>query len=195
MDDILILWDIDGTLNVHGKGKHWNGEWILNTVTRDESPSLFEHFPAKFQTIDIRVNQALVDNFSSLDASHIEHQWLTAWEQEACTLFSPKVGFQAGESWRAVMPGENATESAVWWKTEAVRRLLIANPEINVIWVDDLIDSTEIMEEDNQQLSQDFPGRLAMVGVMAHQGVTPDVFNFIRKLAGEKWQPGMFLFE
>lgn len=196
MNETLILWDIDGTLNVHGKGQHWNGEWILNTVTREESPALFEHFPEKFQTIDLRVNQALLSVFSSLDAPHIEHRWLTAWEQEACTLFCPKVGFPKGGSWEVVMPGENATtESAVWWKTESVRRLLSENPEAKVIWVDDLIDSTESMEEGNRQLNEDFPGRLAMIGVMAHQGVTPDVFSFVRRLATEQWQAGMFLFE
>lgn len=193
MDDILILWDIDGTLNVHGKANHWSGEWVTNTVTRAESPSLFEHFPAKFETIKLRVNQALMDDFSSLNAPHISHQWLSAWEQEASTLFAPKVGFTAGEHWAAVLPV--GKEDSVWWKTEAVRAILETNPEQKVIWVDDLIDSTETIEEHNRQLNEDFPRRLAMVGLTAHHGVTPDVMNFIRRLAMESWQSGMFIFE
>lgn len=193
MDDILILWDIDGTLNVHGKANHWSGKWITNTVTRQESPALFEHFPQKFDTIALRVNEALLADFSSLNTSHISHQWLTAWEQESATLFCPKVGFTAGQSWKAILPA--GEESETWWKTEAVRSILTANPKQKVIWVDDLIDSTERLEADNRQLNEDFPGQLAMVGVTAHHGVTPDVMAFVRKLANKRWQDGMFIFE
>lgn len=193
MDDILILWDIDGTLNVHGKANHWPEQWITNTVTRAESPALFEHFPEKFDTISLRMNQGLIDVFSSLDLPHISHQWLTAWEQEAATLFCPKVGFEAGSSWPAVLPA--GQENSIWWKTESVRNILEANSEQKVIWIDDLIDSTETIEEDNRRLNEDFPGRLAMVGLTAHHGVTPDVFSFIRNLSTGSWQAGMFIFE
>lgn len=193
MDDILILWDIDGTLNVHGKANHWSGQWITNTVTRQECPALFEHFPQKFDTINLRVNEALLVDFSSLTAPHITHQWLSAWEQDAATLFAPRVGFAAGQSWKAIcQPGE---ETEIWWKTEAVRTILEAHPARKVIWVDDLLDSTEIIEDNNRQLNEDFPGQLAMVGVTAHHGVTPDVMNFVRNLAKVKWQAGMFIFE
>lgn len=193
VDGILILWDIDGTLNVHGKTNHWPGEWATNTVTRHESPALFEHFPQKFDLIKLRVSQGLMDNFSSLFLPNISHQWFTAWEQEAPTLFAPKMGFEAGTTWPVVLPVSE--ETGVWWKTEAVRAMLSKNPALKVIWVDDLIDTTEHIEDDNRRLNEDFPGQLAMVGVMPHQGVTPDVFAFIRNLTTGKWQDGMFIFE
>lgn len=193
MDEILLLWDIDGVFNVHGRGEHWNGEWIHNTVAREECPALFEHFPEKFQSLDLRVNQDFMDSFSSLNLPHITHKWLTAWEQDAATIFAPKVGFTQGEKWEAIVPV--MPESEVWWKTEAVRNIMVENPSLKVIWMDDLIDSTDAMESDNRDLNEDFPGRLAMVGVMSHQGVTPDTFNFIKRLATDRWQAGMFLFE
>lgn len=194
MDKTLVLWDIDGTLNVHGRGQHWNGEWVTNTVTRAESPTLFASFPAKFETLTLRMNSALMQVFSSLSAPHVEHRWLTAWEHEAVTLFCPKVGFEEGSQWEVITEPEDVPENR-WWKTQAVRNLLSSDPELRIIWVDDLIDHDETIENENRQVVLDFPGQVAMVGVMAHQGVTPDVFNFVRRLATEQWQAGMFLFE
>lgn len=197
MDNILVLWDIDGTLNVHGRGNHWAGQWLLNTVNRQEVPALFDGMPEKFQQFELRVNEDLLAVFSSLESPGVTHQWLTAWEQEAKTMFSPKFGFSAGEAWDSVSPAhpDHEEETGIWWKTTAVRDILSSSPDTKVIWVDDLIDHTDRMEEDNRQLNQDFPDRLAMVGVMAHQGVTPDVFAFIKRLALVKFQAGMFLFE
>jgi hypothetical protein len=197
MDNILVLWDIDGTLNVHGRGNHWAGQWLLNTVTRQEVPALFAGMPEKFQEFKLRVNEDLLTDFSSLSVPGVTHQWLTAWEQEAKTVFSPKFGFSAGEAWDSISPvhHDHEEETGVWWKTTAVREILSSSPETKVIWVDDLIDHTDRIEEDNRQLNLDFPDRLAMVGVMAHQGVTPDVFAFIKHLAMVKFQGGMFLFE
>ena len=194
MDKMLVLWDIDGTLNVHGKSPQWNGPWVTNTVTREESPALFENFPDKFETLELRMNADLMEIFSSLSAPHLEHRWLTAWEQEAVTLFCPKMGFEQGAGWEVVKEPEAVPEST-WWKTQAVRNLLSSDPELRIIWVDDLIDHDETVENENRQVVLDFPGQVAMVGVMAHQGVTPDVFNFVRRLATQQWQAGMFLFE
>lgn len=197
MPEVAVLWDIDGTLNVHGRGNHWAGEWILNTVTRQEVPALFAGMPERFQQFDLRVNSSLLSDLSSLEAPGVTHQWLTAWEQEAKTVFSPKFGFLAGEAWDSISPAHPAheEETGVWWKTTAVREILSSDPAAHLIWVDDLIDHTDRIEQDNQQLLIDFPDRLAMVGVMAHQGVTPDVLSFVKRLALVKFQAGMFLFE
>lgn len=197
MEEVTILWDIDGTLSVLGRGSQWPGEWMHDIVTRQEVPALFAGMPERFQQFNLRVNSGLLADFSSLEAPGVTQQWLTAWEQEAKTVFAPKFGFSAGQSWESISPSNPDHEEAtgIWWKTTAVRKLLQENPDHKIIWVDDLIDHTESIEEHNRQLNDDFPGRLAMVGVMAHQGVTPDVWIFIKRLAMTKFQAGMFLFE
>jgi hypothetical protein len=201
MSKVFIFWDIDGTLNVKGRVTQWQGEWLTNVVTRKELPALFEGLSEKHQEFTLRVNQSLLESLISLD-SHpdVVNGWLTAWETEACTVFSPKFKFSNGESWFSFTAPEGSFSldplaGGVWWKTEAIREFLKTNPEARVIWVDDLIDSDEDVEAANRLLHSEFEDRLAMVGVMSHLGVTPDVFTFIKRLATEKWQSGMFLFE
>lgn len=201
MSKVVVFWDIDGPVNVNGRGSHWSGEWLLSSVTRTEVPELFEGIPEKFQEFSLRVNQSLLNVITVLgEHSNVENAWLTAWEEHACTVFSPKFNFAAGEKWQSLVAPEDSftldpTEHAIWWKTEALRLFLTENPDTRVIWVDDLIDSDSKVEADNRKLIEDFEDRVAMVGVYAFKGVTPDTFNFIKKLATERWQAGMFIFE
>lgn len=201
MSKVLVCWDIDGTVNVNGRGSHWKGEWVTSVVTRSEMPSLFEGLPDKFQQFPLRVNQELLEAMVELDSHpEVSNAWLTAWETEACTVFSPKFNFQNGEKWFSFVAPDGSfsldpVEGSVWWKTTAVREFLKENPDTRLIWVDDLIDSDDDVEAANRLLHSEFEDRLAMVGVMAHVGVTPDVFNFIKRLATEKWQSGMFIFQ
>lgn len=201
MSKVFIFWDIDGTVNVNGRVSLWNGEWLHEIVTRTEVPALFEGLHEKHQQFDLRVNRELLESLSALDTHpDVVQGWLTAWEAEACTVFSPKFNFIPGKSWHSFKAPEGSfsldpIEGKTWWKTTAVREFLTANPEARVIWVDDLIDSDEVTEADNRKLNEDFAGRLAMVGVIAHKGVTPDSFNFIKRLAVDKWEAGMFIFE
>lgn len=201
MSKVCVFWDIDGTVNVNGRISLWNGEWLTNIVTRAEVPALFEGIDEKFQQFDLRVNQDLLDSMKVLDKHpDVVNAWLTAWETEACTVFSPKFNFSNGEDWHSFTAPAGSfsldpVEGAVWWKTTVVKEFLRTNPDTRVIWVDDLIDSDETVEAANRALNDEFADRLAMVGVIAHKGVTPDSFNFIRKLATEKWQAGMFIFE
>lgn len=201
MSKVIVCWDIDGTVNVNGRVSHWSGEWLIDSVTRTEAPALFEGLPEKFQQFHLRVNQSLLDSIDSLgDHPDVENAWLTAWENDACTIFSPKFDFTVGETWQSLNADEDSftlepTGDAVWWKTQAVRKFLTENPDTRMIWIDDLIDSDPKVEADNRKLNEDFEGRLAMVGVYAFKGVTPDCFNFIKRLATERWQAGMFIFE
>jgi hypothetical protein len=198
---VFVLWDIDGTINVNGRASFWNGEWLTSMVTRSEVPALFEGLPEKFNKFDLRVNSELLESIADLDEHpEVVNAWLTAWEEHACKVFSPKFDFIIGESWASFIAPEGSftldpVEGAVWWKTAVVREFLTANPDARVIWVDDLIDSDEDVEAANRLLNDEFKDRLAMVGVIAHKGVTPDVFAFIKKLAIEKWQAGMFIFQ
>lgn len=201
MSKVFVLWDIDGTVSVKGRISLWNGDWITNIVTRTEVPALFEGLDEKFQQFNLRVNQSLLDSITSLDEHpNVTNAWLTAWEAEACTVFAPKFNFSNGENWHSFIAPNGSfsldpVEGVIWWKTNVVREFLTANPDTRVIWVDDLIDVDDNVEAENRKLNEEFEGRLAMVGVIAHKGVTPDSFNFIKKLATENWQAGMFLFE
>lgn len=201
MGKVVVFWDIDGTVNVNGRVSLWNGEWLTNSVTRSEVPELFEGMPERFRKFDLRVNQSLLNAISSLgEHPDVENGWLTAWEDRACSVFSPKFNFTVGETWQSLLAPAHSftldpTETAIWWKTEALREFLIANPDTRVIWIDDLIDSEYRVEADNRQLIEEFEDRVAMVGVYAFKGVTPDSFNFVKKLATERWQAGMFIFE
>jgi hypothetical protein len=201
MSKVRIFWDIDGTLSVNGRASLWNGEWLTNIVTRSEVPALFEGLPEKFQHFDLKVNNELLQCISALDEHpDVVNAWLTAWEEHACKVFAPKFGFTIGKSWHSFTAPDGSfsldpVEGGIWWKTSVVREFLIENPDARVIWVDDLIDSDEAVEAANRQLNDDFEGRLAMIGVIAHKGVTPDSFAFIKRLAMEKWEAGMFLFE
>lgn len=201
MTKVFVFWDIDGTVNVNGRSSLGSGDWLTDKVTRLEVPALFEGLDEKFQQFPLRVSSTLLRAMERLDEfSHVTNAWLTAWETEACSVFSPKFNFSIGETWHSFKAPEGSfsldpVEGAVWWKTTVVREFLTANPDVHVIWVDDLIDSDETVEKVNQQLIDDFEGRLALVGVIAHKGVTPDTFSFIKRLAVEKWESGMFLFE
>jgi hypothetical protein len=201
MSKVFVFWDIDGTINVNGRISLWNGQWLTNTVTRKEVPALFEGLADKHQSFNLRVNQTLRESVTALDEHpNVVNAWLTAWEEDACKVFSPKFNFPNGENWHSFTAPEGSfsldpVEGAIWWKTSVVREFLIENPDARVIWVDDLIDSDEAVEAANRQLNDDFEGRLAMIGVIAHKGVTPDSFAFIKRLAVEKWEAGMFLFE
>jgi hypothetical protein len=201
MSKVVVLWDIDGTLNVNGRVSLWSGQWLTDVVTRDEAPALFEEIPERFRHFDLRVNSELLNSIAALDEHpNVENGWLTAWEEEARTIFSPRFNFPIGEEWLTLKaaPGEftlDPTAETIWWKTQSLRQFLEMNPDIRVIWVDDLIDSDFKTEFNNRKLNEDFPGRVAMVGVYAFKGVTPDSFNFIKRLATERWQAGMFIFE
>lgn len=202
MTETLICWDIDGTVNVNGRGSsQWTGEWLSSIVTRDEMPSLFEGLPEKFQQFPLRVNRALLEAIASLEEHpEVTNAWLTAWEADACAVFSPKFNFLHGKEWFAFKAPEGSfsldpVEGAIWWKTAILREFLKENPDTRVIWVDDLIDSDDTVEAENRLLHSEYEDRIAMVGVVAHKGVTPDVFAFIEKLATRKWQAGMFIFE
>lgn len=201
MSRVFIFWDIDGTMNVNGRVSLWNGEWLHEVVTRQEVPALFEGLHDKHQEFTLRVNSELLESITELDAHpDVVSGWLTAWEAEACNVFAPKFNFTIGETWHSFTAPEGSfsldpVEDAVWWKTVALREFLIANPDAKVIWVDDLIDADEATENANRKLIEDFENRVAMVGVIAHKGVTPDVFAFIKRLAITQWQAGMFIFE
>jgi hypothetical protein len=201
MGNITVLWDIDGTLSVNGRGKHWNGINLTNTVTRTEVPELFEGIPERFQTFALQVNEDLLRSITDLEKNHdVTNGWLTAWEECAVSVFSPKFNFTVGENWKALTAAEgeftlDPTDESVWWKTKALRRFLEDNPDERVIWVDDLIDTDTKVERDNRKLIEDFENRVAMVGVYSFKGVTPDVSRFVKKLATEQWQAGMFIFE
>jgi hypothetical protein len=201
MSKVCVFWDIDGTVNVNGRISLWNGEWLTNVVTRTEVPALFEGLHEKHQQFNLRVNSELLESLVALDEHpDVVNAWLTAWEADACTVFSPKFNFKNGENWHSFKAPAGSfsldpVEGAVWWKTTAVREFLTANPDTRVIWVDDLIDADEATEAANRKLNEDFENRLAMVGVIAHKGVTPDSFNFIKRLAIDNWQAGMFIFE
>lgn len=201
MSKVIVLWDIDGTLNVNGHVTLWSGDWLTGVVTRDEAPALFEELPERFKNFNLRVNSELLDSIVALDEHpNVENGWLTAWEDEARNIFSPKFNFAIGKDWLTLKaaPGEftlDPTDEKVWWKTQSLREFLESEPEARVIWVDDLIDTDFKTEADNRKLIEDFPDRVAMVGVYAFRGVTPDSFNFIKKLATENWQAGMFIFE
>lgn len=201
MDKVVVFWDIDGTVNVNGRVSLWNGEWLTGVVTRTEVPELFEGIPEKFHKFDLRVNQSLLNVITVLgEHPNVENAWLTAWEDHARTVFSPKFNFAPGKNWFSLNAPEDSftldpVEDKIWWKTQALREFLTENPDTRVIWVDDLIDSDSKVEADNRKLNEDFEDRLAMVGVYSFKGVTPDSFSFIKKLATERWQAGMFLFE
>lgn len=201
MSKVFVFWDIDGTLNVKGRIDLWQGQWLTSIVTRTEVPALFEGLADKHQQFNLRVNKSLLESVMSLDEHpDVVNAWLTAWEAEASTVFSPKFNFKNGESWHSFIAPEGSfsldpVEGALWWKTTVVRNFLVDNPDARVIWVDDLIDADDNVEAENRKLNEEFEGRLAMVGVIAHKGVTPDSFNFIKRLATEKWQAGMFIFE
>jgi hypothetical protein len=201
MSKVVVFWDIDGTVNVNGRVSLWNGEWLIDSVTRTEVPELFEGIPERFQKFDLRVNQSLLNVITVLgEHPNVENAWLTAWEEHACTVFSPKFNFAAGKKWLSLAAPEDSftldpVKDKVWWKTQALREFLTDNPDTRVIWVDDLIDSDPKVEADNRELNEEFEDRLAMVGVYSFKGVTPDSFNFIKKLATERWQAGMFIFE
>lgn len=201
MSEVFILWDIDGTLNVHGRVTSWPGKWSESLVARQEAPELFSGVPEKFHDMPLRVSDALLDSMTSLSAqSGVTSCWFSAWGEKACSVFSPKFGFSAGQSWFAFadtssLKPSNPEQPEVWWKTSALREFLIANPGARVIWVDDLLDDNENYERDNHSLLADFGDRVAMVGVMPHVGVTPDVFSFINRLATSHWENGLFVFE
>lgn len=202
MGKVFILWDIDGTLNVHGRISLWNGEWLSDTVSRTEAPHLFAGLDEKHQEFELRVNASLLDEITALgNCSGVVNAWFSAWSQAACTVFSPKFNFDVGEKWESfTMPTESEletipAENKPWWKTESLRAFLTDNPDARVIWVDDLIDANEEVEEANRKLAEDFDGQVAMIGVIPHLGVTPDSFAFIRRIATERWTSGVFIFE
>lgn len=201
MRAVFILWDIDGTLNVHGRISLWPGKWAESKVTREEAPELFTGVPAKFQEMPLRVSETLLESITALSTQPgITSCWFSAWGEKACSVFSPKFRFIAGQLWssfedKTSFQSSNSDEPGVWWKTAALREFLLTNPEVRVIWVDDLLDDNESVEEGNRSLVADFGDRVAMVGVMPHVGVTPDVFNFIERLTTTGWESGFFIWE
>lgn len=198
----VILWDIDDTLNVHGRVSHWPGTWVETTVTRDEVPHLFDGLPELCQKFDLRVSQELLNAISSLEEEHsnIQNLWLSAWMEESCTIFAHRIGFSCGQAWDCLRVKEDEftldpVEGKEWWKVTALREFLEDNPDTRVIWVDDLIDFNEETEAANRLLAKEFEERLTIIGVIPGIGVTPDVFSFLKRVATQKWESGVFIWE
>lgn len=193
----VILWDIDETLNFQGTSR-WPGDLTVSSVSRIDSPSLFEKVPESIKHFDLRVSDDLMKAITELDKiSHIENKWITTWGSHARTVFSNRVGLDCGQHWSELLESEvkDSDSPSVWWKTLAVRSFLNENPDSRVIWIDDLLDHTVEIETDNQKLADDFPDRVALIGVPPHCGVTPDIFAFVKRLATDAWKSGVFIFE
>lgn len=197
LSPIVILWDIDETLNFHGTSR-WPGNLTVSTVNRTEAPSLFKNMPNAIHHFDLRVSENLMTAITELDKiSHIDNKWITTWGSHARSIFSKRVGLDCGQHWGDLLETEVKDEesASVWWKNLAVRNFLNQNPDSKVIWVDDLLDHTVEIEDDNQKLVDDFPDRVALIGVPPQCGVTPDIFAFIQRLAMRQWKSGIFIFE
>lgn len=204
MDAIMtkthILLDIDGTINPRGMFAPWNGIWSEHTILAIDEPDFFESFPQQISSLQLKINSELMGNLVSLSqATDVEMHWFTAWGNDTHAIFCPKIGFEEGLLWNIVLPPEGVEslheDSQGWWKTEAIRQFMAEHPNDNAMWIDDMVDLDDEMEKTNRGLCDEFPTRLAIIGVPGHLGITPDIFNFVKKISMTKWMSGFMAWE
>ncbi len=200
MAKIHILLDIDGTINPRGMSAAWRGQWSENTILNSEEPVFFESFPQNISSLTLRTNKELLDNLVRIsEGQQVEMHWFTAWGHDARTIFCPKVGLDGGLAWNVIMPDDDSEDmhedSQNWWKTNTLKSFLDSHPDDQVLWIDDMVDIDDQMEDTHVALCEQFPDRLAIIGVPGHLGITPDIFSFIDRIVTSKWISGFMAWE
>lgn len=144
-----IYCDIDGVFNAHyppfPKALHlpnkelsqWLGDWINDGV----DINLFESLPDDPDLGDIFHlcwSTELIESFNRLNQrDDVEFVWATTWRSKA-QIFAEKVGLSVTGSRYFDASWERITDKNLeWWKLEAVKQDLIANPVDQFIWIDD----------------------------------------------------------
>lgn len=178
MNRPLLLLDVDGVLNALGQPNPsvWP-EWERGWATADGSswPILFA--------------PAVIERLASWQREgRVEVQWLTTWGHDANDDLRTLLGLPelavagtyqdeddagsaagAGASHAAVAPSAPDPLSGRWWKYDVVRRLLAAQPERLLIWVDD-----ELQPGSAFRVWSDQQPSLRAVGPDPEVGLTPD---------------------
>ena len=144
----LLLLDVDGVLNAlgdDGQLKAAGGDWRQGWATADGT-----RWP-------ITWSPAVVARLAAWhDESRLELQWLTTWGHDANDELRALLGLPqlavagtyqdedadgaatgTADSHAAAAPSAPDPLSGRWWKYDVVRRVLAAQPDREVLWVDD----------------------------------------------------------
>lgn len=125
----LLLLDIDG---------------VINAVQHPPKPGYLMLDTNGGGTIRYRPD--VVQRLAGLHRTGaVDIHWLTSWFRSAHDHLEPALGLPCWPVEGRV--DETGTGNIAWWKVGTARRLLAANPDRSLIWVDDDLDYTAEQDE------------------------------------------------
>lgn len=147
-----LIMGIDGTIVIndhsHIPQNGFDGEWIDAEFSRLDHPDLFKWIEKDWLEMNrvlpsdarfrVRMNTDVRDEIIDItNRDDVNPIWLTLWEHNATELFAPFSGI--GENWTVIENDSNSTN----WKIDEATRISIANPNDQVIIIDDLLNDND----------------------------------------------------